>query len=168
MKAGGKKHWAQKASTLAPAGAEGVLLDAVAMTDAASHDSNSVVPHLARLFERHPVLKGTVTRVLDDRAADDAGLKAAVAERFAVQLVAPLNPRGRKPITTDLPRGIDHLTNLGVPVCRAGFPFDFLGCRSSEERFLFRAPDAPAARSPSGNGAPGLAFSAQVPARADR
>jgi len=143
VKAGRKQHWAQKASTLAFAGQEGVLLDAVAMTDAASHDSKSLLPHLGRVLERLPALKGTVTRVLDDRAADDAGLKAAIAERYSIQVLAPLNPRGRKPITTDLPRGVDHLTNLGVPVCRAGYPFDFLCSRSADERFLFRAPNVP-------------------------
>lgn len=143
VKAGRKQHWAQKASTLAFAGQEGVLLDAVAMTDAASHDSKSLLPHLDRVLERHPALEGTITRVLDDRAADDAGLKAAIAERHSIQVLAPLNPRGRKPITTDLPRGVDHLTNLGVPVCRAGYPFDFLCSRSADERFLFRAPNLP-------------------------
>ena len=143
VKAGGKMHWAHKASTLTFAGGEGVLLDAVAMTDAASHDSRSVVPHLTRVFERHPELKGQVNRVLDDSAADDATLKTTLVEQFSVELLCAPNPRGRKPITTDLPRGVDHLTNLGVPVCRAGFPFEFLGCRHEEKRFLFRAPDAP-------------------------
>jgi hypothetical protein len=143
VKAGGKMHWAHKASTLTFAGGEGVLLDAVAMTDAASHDSKSVVPHLTRVFERHPELKGQVNRVLDDSAADDAKLKATLTEKFAVELLTAPNPRGRKPITADLPRGVDHLTSLGVPVCRAGFPFDFVGCRHEEKRFLFRAPDAP-------------------------
>lgn len=143
VKAGGKMHWAHKASTLTFAGGEGVLLDAVAMTDAASHDSKSVVPHLTRLFERHPELKGRVNRVLDDSAADDATLKTTLVERFSVELLCSPNPRGRKPLTTGLPRGVHHLTSLGVPVCRAGFPFDFLGCRHEEKRFLFRAPDAP-------------------------
>ena len=143
VKTGGKMHWAQKASTLTFAGGEGVLLDAVAMTDAASHDSKSLVPHLTRLFERHPELKGQVNRVLDDSAADDAKLKATLLDKFSVELLTAPNPRGRKPITTDLPRGVDHLTNLGVPVCLAGFPFDFVGCRHEEKRFLFRAPDAP-------------------------
>lgn len=148
VKAGKKKYWAHKASTLTFAGGEGVLLDAVAMTDAASHDSKSVLPHLARVFERHPELRGKVTRLLDDSAADDAKLKAALKEQFSVELLASPNPRSRKPITTDLPRGFDHITNLGVPVCRAGFPFDFLGCRHEERRFLFRAPDAPSDRKP--------------------
>jgi hypothetical protein len=140
VKQRGKMVWAHKASTLSFAGQE-VLLDAVAMTDAASHDSRSLVPHLDRLFVRHPELEGHVTRVLDDGALDDAGIKAQVLADFGAELYATPNPRARKPIRKGLPRGVDHLTNLGVPVCAAGFPFDFLGCRHADERFLFRAPD---------------------------
>lgn len=142
VKAGGKKHWAHKASTFAFAGQEGVLLSAAAMTDAPSHDSKSIEPHLERLFARHPELEGLIKRLLDDKAADDAGLKARLKQK-GIELLAAINPRGRKPITKELPRGIDHLTAHGTPVCRAEFPFDFLGCRHEEERFLFRAPDLP-------------------------
>lgn len=140
VKQRGKMVWAHKASTLSFAGQE-VLLDAVAMSDAASHDSRSLVPHLERLFERHPELEGQVTRVLDDGALDDAGIKAQVLEDFGADLYASPNPRARKPIRGDMPRGMDHFTSLGVPVCAAGFPFDFLGCRRAGERFHFRAPD---------------------------
>lgn len=52
-----------------------------------------------------------------------------------------VKPRARKPIRKNLPRSVDHLTSLGVPVCAAGFPFDFLGCRHAEGRFLFQAPE---------------------------
>jgi hypothetical protein len=140
VKQRGKMRWAHKASTTSFAGQE-ILLDAVAMNDAASHDSRSIVPHLERVFDRHPELRDKVTRVLDDGALDDAEIKAEIADRFDVQLLASPNPRARKPIRDDLPRGMDHITNLGVPVCAAGFPFDFLGCRHTDERFLFRAPD---------------------------
>ena len=142
VKTGGKMHWAHKASTLSFAGQE-VLLDAVALTDAACHDSRSLVPHLARVFQRHPELAKIVTRVLDDGAADDAGLKASVCEEFQVQLLASQNPRGRKALRDDLPRGIDHVTPTGTPICLAGYPFDFQGCRWDTERFLFRAPTEP-------------------------
>jgi hypothetical protein len=117
-----------------------VLLDAVAMSDAASHDSQSLVPHLRRLLQRHPDLRGLVTRVLDDGAADDPQLKASIWEQFAIELLAPINPRRRQPIRGELPRGIDHLTPRGVPVCGAGYPFELLGFRKATEHFLFRAP----------------------------
>lgn len=139
VKSGGKMHWGHKASTLAFAGQE-ILLDAVAMTDAASHDSRSLEPHLGRLFARHPELKKVVTRVLDDGAADDQGLKDRIRETLSIELLASPNPRGRKPIKQDLPQGIDRLRSSGTPVCAEGFPFDFLGCRHPTRRFLFRAP----------------------------
>ena len=110
------------------------------MSDAASHDSRSLLPHLNRLFQRHPDLKGLVTRVLDDGAADDAKLKAVIQEDLGIEVLAPINPRRRGPIRDDMPRGIDHLTPRGVPVCRAGYPFELVGVRHDTEHFLFHAP----------------------------
>jgi len=141
VKSTGKMYWAHKASTLSFADQE-VLLDAVALHDAASHDSQSLVPHLSRLLSRHPDLKGVVTRVLDDGAADDRALKSKIKTVFDIELLAPINPRRRGPIRDDLPRGIDHLTPRGVPVCGAGYPFELLGFRQSTERFIFTAPEA--------------------------
>jgi hypothetical protein len=139
VKSPGRMYWGHKASTLALANQE-ILLDAVAMSDAASHDSQSLVPHLNRLFTRHPELRTQVQRVLDDGAADDSKLKATVRDLFDIELLAPINPRRRQPIRDNLPRGIDHLTPRGVPVCQAGYPFALLGFRKDTERFLFQAP----------------------------
>ena len=133
-------HWAHKASTLAFPGQE-ILLDAVAMSDAASHDSQSLEPHLERLFARHPDLARIVTRVLDDGAADDQTLKKHLQDRWDIELLAPINPRRRQPIRDDLPRGIEHLTAIGTPVCQEGYPFDLIGTRHDTEHFLFRAPE---------------------------
>lgn len=133
------KHWAHKASTLGLPTQE-ILLDAVAMSDAASHDAQSLVPHLERLFVRHPELQQTITRVLDDGAADDATLKKDLQGKWGLELLAPINPRRRKPLTDDLPRGIDHITPSGTPVCQQGYPFDLIGTRRQTERFIFRAP----------------------------
>lgn len=139
VKSTGKMYWGHKASTLGFPEQE-VLLDAVAMSDAASHDSRSLLPHLNRLFQRHPDLTGLVTRVLDDGAADDLKLKAAIKEDLEIELLAPINPRRRGPIRDGMPRGIDHLTPRGVPVCRAGYPFELVGVRHDTEHFLFAAP----------------------------
>jgi hypothetical protein len=140
VKSTGKMYWAHKASTLCFPGQQ-VLLDARAMSDAASHDSRSLVPHLKGLFQAYPDLKLAVHRVLDDGAADDATLKATVQLELEVELCAPINPRSRKPIRDELPRGMDHITPTGTPVCRAGYPFDFVGCRHDTDHFLFRAPE---------------------------
>jgi hypothetical protein len=139
VKSTGKMYWGHKASTLGFPRQE-VLLDAVPMSDAASHDSQSLLPHLNRLFQRHPDLKGIINRVLDDGAADDAKLKAAIKEDLGIEVLAPINPRRRGPMRDDMPRGIDHLTPRGVPVCRAGYPFELVGVRHDTEHFLFHAP----------------------------
>ena len=137
VKSGGQMHWAHKASTLSFSQQE-MILDAVAMTDAASHDSNSLVPHIERIRKLYPALR--ITRVLDDSAADDPGLKSKLKLDFNIELLVSPNPRGRKPIKKDLPRGIDHISSAATPVCSLGFPFDFLGCRHASSHFLFRAP----------------------------
>jgi hypothetical protein len=138
-KSSSKQYWAHKASTIGLPEQQ-ILLDAVAMSDAASHDSQGLVPHLARLFARYPELRPTVKRVLDDGAADDAALKTEIAESFGIELLAPINPRGRQPLTQDLGRGIDHITPSGTPICKEGHPFELLGCRHDAEQFIFRAP----------------------------
>jgi hypothetical protein len=114
---------------------------AVAMSDAASHDSRSVEPHLERILGRLPQLKGTIGVLLDDGAADDEGLRARVRDRFGIEVVASQNTRGRKSLTTDLPRGIEKITPTGTPVCREGVPLDLVGCRHTTGHFVFRAPD---------------------------
>jgi len=140
VKSASKMYWAHKASTLVfPE--QGVLLDAVAMRDAASHDSTSLVESFERLFEDHPMLQGRIKKVLDDGAADDVGLKAHMKKQWEIELMTPINPRRRKAQKKDLARGIDQITATGTPVCRQGFPFDFVGCRHEEERFIFRAPN---------------------------
>jgi hypothetical protein len=139
VKSTGKMYWGHKASTISLAGQE-VLLDAVAMTDAASHDSQSLEGHVARVFELYPDLKPAITRILDDGAADDQALKDSFQVKWKIELLAPINPRRRGPITQDLPRGIDHLTPIGLPVCQQGYPFEFVTCRHDTQKYVFQAP----------------------------
>ncbi len=139
VKSTGKMYWGHKASTISFAHQE-ILLDAVAMTDAASHDSQSLPDHVARVFKLHPDLKPAIKRVLDDGAADDQTLKDFFQTEWEIELLAPINPRRRGPITKDLPRGIDHLTPIGIPVCRQGYPLEFLTCRHDTRKIVFQAP----------------------------
>jgi len=139
VKSTGKMYWGHKASTISFANQE-ILLDAVAMTDAASHDSQSLPGHVARVFKLHPDLEPVINRVLDDGAADDQTLKDFFWREWEIELLAPINPRRRGPITKDLPRGIDHLTPMGIPVCRQGYPFEFVTCRHDTQKFVFQAP----------------------------
>ncbi|MBC8374045.1 MAG: transposase [Planctomycetes bacterium] len=154
VKSTGKMYWAHKASTISFAHQE-ILLDAVAMTDAASHDSQSLPEHVARVFKLHPDLEPVINRVLDDGAADDQTLKDFFQTEWKIELLAPINPRRRGPMTKDLPRGIDHLTPIGIPICRQGYPLDFLTCRHDTRKFVFQAP----------SGEDGIPVCRQCPAR---
>lgn len=141
VKSGRKRYWGHKASTFALVGKVEIPVDAVAVTDASIHDGKTIEGHLVRIRRRHPKVWERVKTLLDDGAADDAKLKKRVKERFGIDLRAPVNPRNRKPIVGELPKGIEKLRPTGVPVCGAGFPFELLGVRKAAERFLFRAPD---------------------------
>lgn len=141
VKAGHKMYWAHKCSTFALSGLVEIPLDAVAMMDAASHDSRSLVAHLERIEKLYPRVMSQLEIVLDDSALDDQMIRKELMERFGLELIVEPNHRGRKAILSDLPRGIDHITGGGTPVCQAGFPFDLLGSRRNLEQFLFRAPN---------------------------
>ena len=140
VKAGRKMFWAHKASTFALDGPIEIPLDAVAMTDAAIHDSRSLIVHLERIAGLYPGILEKIEVVLDDSALDDEAIRKKVKERFDIELRVEPNARGRKPIFDELPQGIERITPGGTPVCDAGFPFDLLGVRKQTERFLFRAP----------------------------
>ena len=142
VKAGGKMHWAHKASTFTLDGfVPEIPISAIAMTDAATHDSRSLIPHLERIKKLLPEVIEHLEIILDDSALDDDKIKAEIKERFGIDLIVEPNHRNRKPIVDDLPKGIDHITGRGTPVCKAGFPFDFRGARKTEELFHFQSPD---------------------------
>jgi hypothetical protein len=135
----GQMYWAHKASVLAfPR--EGIPLDVVAMTDAASHDSNSVIPHLQRLRERVPEALAGVEFLLDDAAADDPKLREQVNQDFQLTLRSSLNPRRRKPLIEDLPKGMNRLTPYGELICDGEQSLEYLGVRWKNEVFIYGPP----------------------------
>ena len=132
-------YWAHKASILS-LGNRNMVLDAYAVTDAAAHDSTTLVASIERLFETLPEIKEWFDAVLDDGAADDKVLKKRIHDKFGIRLVCSQNPRRRKPITKDLPRGVSKITPYGVPLCLAGHAFDFKGVRKNVKKFIFGPP----------------------------
>jgi hypothetical protein len=134
-----KMYWAHKASVIGLPG-QGIAIDAVAITDAATHDGKTFLPHAKDVFERYPELTTPVERVLYDSACDDAELRAQFKEELGVELKASFNPRRSNPITENLPRGIAKITPYGVPVCLAGHELDYQGNRYGSEQFIYKAP----------------------------
>ena len=119
---------------------QGIALDAVAIADAATHDGQTFFPHVQQVFETYPVLTDWIQRALYDSACHDAELKARFKDAFDVELKASFNPRRSKPITNDLPRGIEKITPYGVPFCLAGHELDYQGIRYAQEKFIYAAP----------------------------
>jgi len=139
VKSNHKMYWGHKASVLGFPG-QGIPLDAVAVSDAATHDGETFFPHVERLFNNLPVISPWIKRVLYDSACDSKELKAKFKEVFQVDLKASLNPRRKKEITKGLPRGIEKLTPYGVPVCTGGYEMDYKGMRYENEKFIYQAP----------------------------
>lgn len=137
---GGKqRYWAHKAAVLST-GPDGIPLDAVAMSDAASHDSTALVPHLDRFFATYPELKGKFDTLLADSAWDDAELKQTVEERFGLNLKTPVNPRSIKPVTVDLGRGMKSLSPVGTLTCQADREMSYEGASYQRETFIYHPP----------------------------
>lgn len=78
--------------------------------------------------------------MLYDSAADSADLKDKFEQDFHIQLKASLNPRRKKTITSNLPRGMQKITQYGNMTCDAGYEMDYQGMRYETEKFIFRAP----------------------------
>ncbi|MBL7180141.1 MAG: transposase [Desulfobacterales bacterium] len=119
---------------------QGIPLDTVAVSDAATYDGETLYPHVCSLFDHVPELKTWIDTVLYDSAADSADLKNKFEQDLHIQLKASLNPRRKKTITSNLPRGMQQITPYGNMTCNAGFEMDYQGMRYESERFIFRAP----------------------------
>jgi hypothetical protein len=128
VKAHNKFIWGHKASILGLP-LQGIPLDARCAADAASHDGQTFFPHMALLFADFPELKLWFDFALYDSACDDKGLKDQFLNEFGIELKASLNPRRRKTVTENLPKGMDRLTPCGNLICNGGFKMDYQGLR---------------------------------------
>ncbi len=139
VKSHNKMHWAHKASIIGLP-KQGVPLDAIAVSDAATHDGQTFFPHVKKVLEDHPILEASIARVLYDSACDDAELKLQFKDELGLELKASFNPRRSRPITQDLPRGIEKITPYGVPICMAGHEMTYQGIRYANECFIYGPP----------------------------
>ena len=139
VKSNNKMYWAHKASIIGfPR--QGVPLDAVPISDASTFDGETLYPHVKRLFDDLPEIKSSVKRILYDSACDNKELKEKLLNDFGIELKASLNPRRKKEVTENLPRGIEKITPYGVPICIAGHEMDYKGMRYENEKFIYQAP----------------------------
>jgi hypothetical protein len=139
VKAHNRYIWGHKASILGLP-LQGIPLDSVAVSDAATHDGETIYPHVVRLFENMPQVQPWIDTVLYDGAADTQGLKEKFDKDLNIRLRASLNPRRRKSVTINLPRGMEKITPYGNLVCKAGFEMDYRGMRYESEKFIYHAP----------------------------
>jgi len=139
VKAHNKYIWGHKASILGLP-MQGIPLDAIAVADAATHDGETLYPHVVRLFAQYPQVRAWIEKVLYDSACDSQPLKDKFRDQLGLELKASLNPRRKKTVTENLPKGMKKLTAYGNLVCNADFEMDYNGVRNETERFIYRAP----------------------------
>lgn len=138
-KGGKKKIWGHKAAVLST-GPGGVPLDVGAMFDAASHDSQGLLPQLAALFAAYPFLLGVFHVLLADAAMDDPHLKEAIRRLYGLTVKTPVNRRSIKTLTEGLGRGMKSLSPTGTLTCVADRELEYLGVRFATEHFLYGPP----------------------------
>jgi uncharacterized glyoxalase superfamily protein PhnB len=139
VKSGKKQIWGHKGAVVGLPD-QGIPLDVVAVSDAATHDGETLHPHLTRLFDNLPEVKPWIETVLYDSACDNRKLKDEIKDEFDINLRASLNPRRRKTIEDNLPKGMDRLTPRGNLTCNGGVIMDFVGVRSEGEKYIYEAP----------------------------
>lgn len=135
MKSQTKLYWGHKASIVGLP-KQGIPLDAVAVSDAATIDGKTFHPHVQRLFDHLPEVRAWFDRALYDSACDDETLKEKFEKDFGLELKASLNPRRKKEIHEGLPRGMSRLTPYGDLICLHDKTMDYQGTRWDTERFI--------------------------------
>jgi hypothetical protein len=139
--AGGKRmYWAHKVSILGLA-VSGIPIDAVTMTDAASHDSQALPEHLESLLEKYPEFIAQLDEVLVDSAYDDKTVRAIKVGPYTITIRAVPNIRRLKTMREGLPKGMATLTPTGVLECVAGYEMPYLGRRLETSRYLYGPPE---------------------------
>ena len=139
VKSNGKMIWGHKASVLGLP-RQGIPLDAAAITDGATFDGETFFPHVERFFEHLPELSPWIDTVLYDSACDNKTLKKKFKDELGIELKASLNPRRRKDVTENLPRGMEKMTPYGTLICKDGYEMDYQGIRYEARKFIYQAP----------------------------
>ena len=114
-----------KCAWLSPS--RGCPLDARAVKDAATFDGKTFYPHVKELFEMYPEIQPSVKRVLYDSASDSDEIKEKFKDNLGIEVKASFNPRGKKEITKNLPRGIEKITPYGIPTCKGDTKWNIRG-----------------------------------------
>ncbi len=140
VKGNNKMYWGHKASIIGLP-KQGIPLDAIAISDAATHDGETFYPHAANLFKDLPEVENWFERALYDSACDCQELKKKFKEEFGIELKTSINPRRNKTITNNLSKDMQKLTPRGNLVCNAGFDMVYQGKRNKNEKYIFIAPE---------------------------
>ncbi len=139
VKAHNKYIWGHKASYLGLP-LQGIILDVIAVADAATNDGETFYPHVEKVLEQYPTVKEWIDIALYDSACDHIKLKGKFKDELNLDLKASLNPRRKKTVTENIPRGMEKVTPYGNVICNAGYEMDYLGIRYKDEKYIYQWP----------------------------
>ncbi len=134
-----KMIWGHKASIIGFPSQE-IALDAVAVADAATFDGETFHPHVSSLFENLPEIAPWIDTALYDSACDSDALKQKFADDFDIVLKSSMNPRRRKTVTENLPRGMSKLTPQGSLICNENIEMEYQGIRRNSDKYIYKSP----------------------------
>lgn len=139
VKSPSRIYWAHKIS-VASFGNSEIPIGVRVLDYAASHDKNTLVPHLEEIQHNLPDLLSQLKNVLADSAYHDCYDELKL--RFPhVQLQTPVRQKAPSAKLQDRYNGIDRFTRSGLPVCQEGHNFELRGRDIVEGRFIMVAPD---------------------------
>ena len=140
VKSNGKMYWAHKAAIMSLAN-QGIVLDATAVSDAATNDGQTFYEHIERLFVDYPKLRDWISHALADAAYDDKDIRKKLFDDYGIVFRTSINPRRRQSIMgDDLPSGMEKLTPFGNLYCRNGHEMEYKGTRILDEKFIYSSP----------------------------
>jgi len=140
VKSNGRMYWAHKAAIMSLAN-QGVVLDAVAVADAATNDGQTFYEHIVRLFEDYPELQDWISHALADAAYDDKTIRKKLFDKYGIVFRTSINPKRRQSIIgDDLPCGMEKLTPFGNLYCENGYEMEYKGTRILDEKFIYSSP----------------------------
>ncbi len=139
VKSSNRIYWGHKASIIGYP-SQGIPLDIVALRDGATHDGESLYPHIEKVFSGIPEIKAKIKRVIYDSACDDQDLRDQFAKDFKIKLKTSLNPRRKKEAVDNLPRGVSRITPYGIPICIGDYEMEYKGMRIGEKKYIYQSP----------------------------
>lgn len=131
-------YWAHKVSVVTFGESE-VPIDGRVLSYAATHDGETLIPHLDELAKTFPNVIGKMKYVLADTAYTSQAERVRSFGQNAT-LLSPVIARSVSATLAERYAGIARFTTSGLPVCENGHRFEYLCRDTTKQTHVFAAP----------------------------